>query len=277
MQLTPRARHVAAPMRRHTRLPSGPASHGPAPTSRGDCHDIAPFDRCTFPLDRVRGHRRRIRPRPGRRDLQFALHGQAASRARRTTSTSGRSASKGMGDGSDKLVTIDVNPKSKQYGKVIHKIVSVGPAARRITWASPTTGATCGPGGLDDSKIFVFDMHADPAKPKLTKTITDLVAKTGFVGPHTFYALPGRMLVQACRTPRTTAGATGAGDVQQQGRHHRDVPDAHDRRSAAAAGRRLRLRHRASTRQERDADLQLHRLEQLHDGPRQAASRTARR
>src|SRR6266850_6949234 len=32
---------------------------------------------------------------------------------------------KGMGDGADKLVTIDVNPGSKSYGKVIHK-VSVG-------------------------------------------------------------------------------------------------------------------------------------------------------
>jgi len=28
----------------------------------------------------------------------------------------------GLGDGSDKLVTIDVNPKSKRYGKVISKV-----------------------------------------------------------------------------------------------------------------------------------------------------------
>src|SRR3989337_325368 len=31
----------------------------------------------------------------------------------------------GLGDGSDKLVTIDVNPRSKRYGKVIHS-VSIG-------------------------------------------------------------------------------------------------------------------------------------------------------
>src|SRR3989337_2559288 len=31
----------------------------------------------------------------------------------------------GLGDGSDKLVTVDVNPKSKRYGKVIHS-VSIG-------------------------------------------------------------------------------------------------------------------------------------------------------
>ena len=35
----------------------------------------------------------------------------------------------GMGDGFDKLVTIDANPSSPQYGKVIHK-VSVGGARR---------------------------------------------------------------------------------------------------------------------------------------------------
>lgn len=29
---------------------------------------------------------------------------------------------KGVGDGNDKLVTIDANPKSKRYGKVVHKI-----------------------------------------------------------------------------------------------------------------------------------------------------------
>ena len=29
---------------------------------------------------------------------------------------------KGVGDGSDKLVTIDVHPNSPRYGKVIHKV-----------------------------------------------------------------------------------------------------------------------------------------------------------
>jgi selenium-binding protein 1 len=50
----------------------------------------------------------------------------------------------GLGDGSDKLVTVDVNPKSKSYGKVIHS-VSTGARAeahhmgftddRRHIWA----------------------------------------------------------------------------------------------------------------------------------------------
>ena len=61
-------------------------------------------------------------------------------------------------------------------------------------------------GGLDDSKIFVFDVGTDPSKPKLVNTIMDLDEKTGFVGPHTFYALPGRMLVGALSNSRTRAG-----------------------------------------------------------------------
>ncbi|MGH7187261.1 MAG: selenium-binding protein SBP56-related protein, partial [Pseudomonadota bacterium] len=101
----------------------------------------------------------------------------------------------GQGDGKDKLVTIDVNPKSKGYGKVVASasVDERGEAHhmgftddRRFLWA----------GGLDDSKIVVFDVGSDPAKPKIVKRINDLTAKTGWAGPHTFYALPGRMIVQ---------------------------------------------------------------------------------
>jgi selenium-binding protein 1 len=114
---------------------------------------------------------------------------------------------KGMGDGNDKLVTIGANPKSKDYGKVIHKISLPGRGEahhmgftddRRFLWA----------GRLDDSKIFVFDM-ARPERPKLVKTIANLPAKTGFVGPHTFYAMPGRMLVQALSNTKDHGGVTG--------------------------------------------------------------------
>jgi selenium-binding protein 1 len=114
----------------------------------------------------------------------------------------------GLGDGSDKLVTIDANPKSATYGKVIHK-VSVGGRGeahhmgftddRRFLWA----------GGLDDSKIVVFDVGADPAKPKIVKRINDFATKTGFVGPHTYYAMPGRMLVQALSNAKDKGGVTG--------------------------------------------------------------------
>ena len=49
----------------------------------------------------------------------------------------------------------------------------------------------------------------NPEKPKLAKTIANLASKTGFVGPHTFYAMPGRMLVQALSNTKDHGGTTG--------------------------------------------------------------------
>jgi selenium-binding protein 1 len=115
---------------------------------------------------------------------------------------------KGVGDESDKLVTIDVIPGSATFGKVLHTI-SVGGRGeahhmgftddRKYLWA----------GRLDDSKIFIFDVGSDPAKPVLVKTIDNLAEATGYVGPHTFYALPGRMLVQALSNKKDHGGVTG--------------------------------------------------------------------
>jgi len=114
----------------------------------------------------------------------------------------------GLGDGSDKLVTVDVNPASKTYGKVLHQtpVGTRGEAHhmgftddRRRIWA----------GGLAGSDIYVFDIATDPAKPKLVKTIKDLATKTGYLGPHTYYALPGRMVVQALSNGKDKGGVTG--------------------------------------------------------------------
>jgi selenium-binding protein 1 len=122
----------------------------------------------------------------------------------------------GLGDGSDKLVTIAANPRSKDYGKVVHSL-SVGGRGeahhmgftddRKYLWA----------GGLDDSKIYVFDVGTDPAKPTIVKTIADLPSETGYVGPHTFYALPGRMLIQALSNRRDHGGVTGMAVYNNRG------------------------------------------------------------
>ncbi len=75
----------------------------------------------------------------------------------------------GVGDGQDKLVTIDVRPGSKSNGKVINSLSVDGRNEahhsgltddRMFLWA----------GGLDTSKIFIFDVHTGPAKPTLRKT-----------------------------------------------------------------------------------------------------------
>ena len=115
---------------------------------------------------------------------------------------------KGMGDESDKLVTIDVDPEFKTYTKIVNTL-SVGGRGeahhmgftddRKYLWA----------GRLDDNKIFVFDVGTDPSKPKLVNTIVDFDKKTGFVGPHTFYAMPGRILVGALSNAKDHGGETG--------------------------------------------------------------------
>ena len=122
----------------------------------------------------------------------------------------------GMGDGSDKLVTIDANPKSKSYGKVLHT-VSVGGRGEAHHMGFTDDRKHLWAGGLDNSKIHIFDVGSDPAKPKLVKTIDDLAKKTGYVGPHTFYAMPGRMMIQALSNSKDHGGATGIAVYNNKG------------------------------------------------------------
>jgi hypothetical protein len=49
----------------------------------------------------------------------------------------------GVGDEQDKLVTVDVNPNSAKYGKVVSS-VSVGGETRHTTWGSPWIDNTYG-------------------------------------------------------------------------------------------------------------------------------------
>jgi selenium-binding protein 1 len=42
--------------------------------------------------------------------------------------------------------------------------------------------------------MFLIDVATEPAKPRLVKTLDDVEQKTGLTGPHSPYALPGRML-----------------------------------------------------------------------------------
>ena len=164
------------------------------------------------------------------------------------------------------------NPKSKQYGKVIHKL-SVGRARRSASHGLHRRSRDIsGPAGSTTSKIYVFDVGTNPAKPTLVRTIADLPKQTGFAGPHTFYALPGRMLVQALSNTKDHGGVTGM-VVYNNKRPVR-------RKYAMPAGeigggqRRwiwLRPRHQSS--QERPAHVELLRLEQLHERSRRARQR----
>ncbi|MCG7883191.1 MAG: selenium-binding family protein [Candidatus Thiodiazotropha endolucinida] len=125
----------------------------------------------------------------------------------------------GIGDGQDKLVTVDVNPKSGHYGKIVNTL-SVGGRNeahhsgftddRRYLWA----------GGLDTNKIFIFDVYTDPRKPRLHHVITDFVSKSGgVVGPHTTYALPGRMMVTGLSNNKDHGGRTALVEYTNDGQY----------------------------------------------------------
>ena len=144
----------------------------------------------------------------------------------------------GLGDGQDKLVTVDARPNSAQYGKVVHS-VSVGGRNeahhsglsddRHYLWA----------GGLDTNRIFIFDVHSDPAKPKLHKTIKNFTKKSGgVVGPHTHYALPGRMLITALSNNQDHGGRTAMVEYTNDGKYITThwIPTDEDLRGAEKTG-----------------------------------------
>jgi selenium-binding protein 1 len=151
----------------------------------------------------------------------------------------------GWGDGSDKVVSIGTNPARPDYGKIVHS-VSVGGRHeahhggltddRRHYWV----------GGLDTSQIYIFDIATDPARPKLVKTISDFVAKSGgVVGPHGFYALPGRMLIPALSNDEDKGGRTAIVEYSNDGEYVRttwmpdDAPYGYDARVNAHLNRML--------------------------------------
>jgi selenium-binding protein 1 len=134
----------------------------------------------------------------------------------------------GVGDGSDKLVTVGARPGTPTYGKVVSS-TSVGgrheahhagfTEDRRFLWA----------GGLDSSAIWVFELAADPAHPKLVKTIDTFVKDSGgVVGPHTFFALPGRMLISGLSNEKDQGGKTALVEYANEGQFVRTLwlPDA---------------------------------------------------
>lgn len=125
----------------------------------------------------------------------------------------------GVGDEQDKLVTIDVDPESPDYGKVIHSLSLGGRNEahhagltddRRYLWA----------GGLDTSRIFIIDVHTNPAEPRLHKTINDFVdTSNGVVGPHTHYAMPGRMLISGLSNDKDHGGRTALVEYSNSGEY----------------------------------------------------------
>ncbi|HEV3117560.1 MAG TPA: selenium-binding protein SBP56-related protein, partial [Gemmataceae bacterium] len=95
----------------------------------------------------------------------------------------------------DFLAVIDVDLDSPTHGKMIHQL-DLGSAGNETHHFGFTDDRShiwgC---SLFSSRLFLIDVASNPAKPKLVKVLEDVRSKTGLTGPHSPYALPGRMLL----------------------------------------------------------------------------------
>src|SRR5262245_53185086 len=95
----------------------------------------------------------------------------------------------------DFLAVIDVDMDSPKYGQMIYQL-DLGSAGNETHHFGFTDDRThiwgC---SLFSSRLFLIDVASEPARPKLVKVLNQEDQKAGLSGPHSPYALPGRMLV----------------------------------------------------------------------------------
>jgi methanethiol oxidase len=118
--------------------------------------------------------------------------------------------------GQDFLAVIDVNLASPTYGKILKKIEvgSAGNEAHHIGYTDDR--AKLWAASLNSNRFFIFDVASDPINPKLIRTIDNVAKLTGLSGPHTPYAIPGRMLISMASGPDGT-GPGGLAEFTNDG------------------------------------------------------------
>jgi selenium-binding protein 1 len=133
----------------------------------------------------------------------------------------------------DFLAVIDVQPESKTYGQITYQL-DLGSSGNETHHFGFTDDRThiwgC---SLFSSKIFIINVADDPAKPKLVKVLDDVPEKSGLSGPHSPYAIPGRMLVSFLADkdgglPAGLAEFTNEGKYVRTLRMPKDTPYGYD-------------------------------------------------
>jgi len=117
----------------------------------------------------------------------------------------------------DALVTVDVQPGSASYGKVVGRLdmPNVGDELHHFGW-NACSSALCPYAphphierrylvvpGLRSSRIHIVDTHPDPRQPKLVKVIEpeEVARKTGYSRPHTSHCGPDGIYMSALGAP----------------------------------------------------------------------------
>jgi len=106
--------------------------------------------------------------------------------------------------GPDYLAVIDVDLSSETYGKILKrvKVGTSGNEAHHIGFTDDRTRIWAA--SLNSNRLFIFNV-TDPANPRLERTINNVAKLTNLTGPHTPYAIPGRILISMA------SGADGSG------------------------------------------------------------------
>ena len=96
----------------------------------------------------------------------------------------------------DFLTVVDADPKSPGYGKILTTVPTGSTVDNEAHHLGYTVNADrIFAGGLVSNRLFIYDVKADPKHPALIKTIPDLGALSGYSGPHTYYAVPGGVMI----------------------------------------------------------------------------------
>ena len=95
----------------------------------------------------------------------------------------------------DFVSVIDVDPKSKTYSKITYTLDLGSKGNETHHWGYTDDRTRIWAGGLLSSRIWIIDVATDPARPRIEKILENVPETTGLTGPHTYYALPGRMLL----------------------------------------------------------------------------------
>jgi selenium-binding protein 1 len=111
----------------------------------------------------------------------------------------------------DYLSVIDANLASATYGHILRKVEvgSAGNEAHHVGYTDDRTKIWAA--ALNTSRLFIFDIASDPMNPRLVRTIEDVPKLTRLSGPHTPYAIPGRMLISMASGP----DGTGPGGIAE--------------------------------------------------------------
>jgi selenium-binding protein 1 len=123
---------------------------------------------------------------------------------------------------SDFAAVIDVNPDSATFGTIIHTVDLGTKGNETHHWGYTDDRTKIWAGGLFSSRIWIFDVASDPAKPRIEKVLEDIPDVTGMTGPHSYYALPGRMLITFLSSKSGTAPA-GLAEFTNDGKFIRRI------------------------------------------------------